>query len=234
MTFGQIKTIIENQLIESYKDGKEFKQSLKEFKEDVLDNKNISKLYSLYTDLSTPQGLSEQDAYEFIKEGVDLIQKTLTKVNLPKGNIKESKNIYKNIDELVYFDGKRIDLNDRLQNKKELIKILTQPKTQIKESVNIPLSSMVKVANQSLNNYVETLDESSKKEFLEIIKEDTKSLKIKFESLKKDATIKLNGLIENESDSDIKSKITETVQRINNEKFDQVAYLKLKQLVESL
>ena len=234
MTFGQIKTIIENQLIESYKDGKEFKQSLKEFREDVLDNKNISKLYSLYTDLSTPQGLSEQDAYEFIKEGVDLIQKTLPKVNLPKGNIKESKNNYKSIDELVYVDGKRIDLNDRLQNKKELVKILTQPKTQIKESVNIPLSSMVKVANQSLNNYVETLDESSKKEFLEIIKEDTKSLKIKFESLKKDATIKLNGLIENESDINVKSKITETVERINNEKFDQVAYLKLKQLVESL
>ena len=104
MTFGQIKTIIENQLIESYKDGKEFKQSLKEFKEDVLDNKNISKLYSLYTDLSTPQGLSEQDAYEFIKEGIDLIQKTLPKVNLPKGNIKESKNNYKSIDELVYVD----------------------------------------------------------------------------------------------------------------------------------
>jgi hypothetical protein len=234
MTFGQIKTIIENQLIESYRDGKEFKQSLKEFKEDVLDNKNISKLYSLYTDLSTPQGLSEQDAYEFIKEGIDLIQKTLPKVNLPKGNIKESKNIYKNIDELVYVDGKRIDLNDRLQNKKELVKILTQPKTQIKESVNIPLSSMVKVANQSLNNYIETLDESSKKELIEIINEDTKSLKIKFESLKKDATIKLNGLIDKEIDSNVKSKITETVERINNEKFDQVAYLKLKQLVESL
>jgi len=234
MTFGQIKTIIENQLIESYKDGKEFKQSLKEFKEDVLDNKNILKLYSLYTDLSTPQGLSEQDAYEFIKEGIDLIQKTLPKVNLPKGNIKESKNNYKSIDELVYVDGKGLDLNSRLQNKKELVKTLTQPKTQIKESVNIPLSSMVKVANQSLNNYIETLDESTKKEFLEIIKEDTKSLKIKFESLKKDATIKLNGLIENESDSNVKSKITETVERINNEKFDQVAYLKLKQLVESL
>jgi hypothetical protein len=234
MTFGQIKTIIENQLIESYTDGKEFKQSLKEFKEDVLNNKNISKLYSLYTDLSTPQGLSEQDAYEFIKEGIDLIQKTLPKVNLPKGNIKESKNNYKSIDELVYVDGKRIDLNDRLQNKKELVKILTQPKNQIKESVNIPLSSMVKVANQSLKNYIETLDESSKKELMEIINEDTKSLKIKFESLKKDATIKLNNLIENESDSDIKSKISETVTKVNNEKFDQVSYLKLKQLVESL
>jgi hypothetical protein len=234
MTFGQIKTIIENQLIESYKDGKEFKQSLKEFKEDVLDNKNILKIYSLYDELSTPQGLSEQDAYEYIREGVDLIQKILPKVNLPKGTIKEGKNNYKDIDGLVYVGGKNIQLNERIDNKKELVKILTQPKTQLKESVNIPLTSMVKIANQNLNSYIENLDESSKKEFMEIIKEDTKSLKIKFESLKKDAEIKLNSLIEKESDINVKNKITETVERIKIEKFDQVSYLKLKQLVESI
>jgi hypothetical protein len=234
MTFGQIKTIIENQLIESYKDGKEFKQSLKEFREDVLDNKNILKIYSLYDELSTPQGLSEQDAYEYIREGVDLIQKLLPKVDLPKGVIKENKNNYKSIDGLVYAEGKNIQLNERIDNKKELVKILTQPKTQLKESVNIPLTSMVKIANQNLNSYIENLDESSKKEFMEIIKEDTKSLKIKFESLKKDAEIKLNSLIEKESDINVKNKITETVERIKIEKFDQVSYLKLKQLVESI
>jgi len=234
MTFGQIKTIIENQLIESYKDGKEFKQSLKEFKEDVLDNKNILKLYSLYDDLSTPQELSEQDAYEFIKEGIELIRTLLPKVKLPKIKISESKNNYREIDELVYINGKTIHMNDRLENKKKLAKVLSQPKKQLKESVNIPISSMIKVANQTLNTYIETLDESSKKEFMEIIKEDTKSLKIKFESLKKDAEIKLNDLIEKESDNNVKNKITETVERIKTEKFDQVAYLKLKQLVESL
>lgn len=234
MTFGEIKTIIENQLIDSYKDGNEFKQSLKEFKEDVLNDKNISKLYSLYNDLSTPQGLSEQEAYEFIKEGVDLIQKIIHKVNLPKLKLKESKNDYKSIDELVYINGRTIYLNNRLENKKQIAKVLMQPKIQIKESINLPLTSMVKVANQNLNNYLETLDETSKKEFLEIINEDTKSLKIKFESLKKDATTKLNFLIEKESDTNIKNKITETVNKINGEKFDQISYLKLKQLVESL
>ena len=234
MTFGEIKTIIENQLIESYKDEKEFKQSLKEFKEDVLNNKNISKLYSIYNDLSTPQGLSEQDAHEFIKEGIELIRNILPKVKLPKSNIKESKNDYKAIDELVYINGRTLYLNDRIENKKQIAKVLMQEKTSIKESINLPLTSMVKVANQNLHNYIETLDESSKKEFFEIIKEDTKSLKIKFESLKKDATIKLNNLIENEIDSEVKTKITETVDKINSEKFDQVSYLKLKQLVESL
>jgi hypothetical protein len=125
-------------------------------------------------------------------------------------------------------------MNDRMENKKKLVKILVQPKKQLKESLNIPISSMIKVANQNLGQYVQNLDESSKKELLDIIKEDTKSLKIKFESLKKDATLKLNNLIETESDNVVKEKISETVDRIKNEKFGQVSYLKLKHLVESL
>ena len=47
MTFGKVKTIIENNLIDSYKNEKEFKKSLREFKHNVLENKNLSKIYVL-------------------------------------------------------------------------------------------------------------------------------------------------------------------------------------------
>jgi len=234
MTFGQIKSIIENQLIESYTDGKEFKKSLQGFKQDVLNNNTISKIYSLYDDLSTPQGLSEQDASEFLNEGISLLQTLITKIKIPKGPITEIKNNYQSIDELVYVTGKNIQLTDRLNNKKQIIKTLTQSKKEIKESVNIPLSSMVKIGNQKINEYLENMDESSKKELFDIIKEDTKSLKMKFQTLKEDASTKLNILIENEKDNEVKSKLTETISKIKSEKFDQMNYLKLKELVESL
>ena len=42
MTFGQIKSIIEKNLLESYKNEKDFKKSLKEFKHNVLNNKTMS------------------------------------------------------------------------------------------------------------------------------------------------------------------------------------------------
>ena len=45
MTFGKIKSIIENNLLESYKDEKEFKKSLKEFKHNVLNNKHMALIY---------------------------------------------------------------------------------------------------------------------------------------------------------------------------------------------
>jgi hypothetical protein len=230
MTFGQIKTYVDNQLLESYSDKKNFKKSLLGFKEDVLENKSIAKLYSLYEELSAPQGLSERDAVEFVNEGINLIQKLIENISLPNEKFGNDNN-YKVIDNLVYNST---SIKERVESKKELVKVLTQEKTKIKESVNIPISSMVKIANQTIKNFIQTLDETSKKELETIISEDTKSLKIKFNSLKDDAAIKLNSLIEKESDQETKSKISETILKIQNEKFDQLSYFKLKKLVESL
>jgi hypothetical protein len=75
MTFGTIKSIIENNLLESYKNEKEFKKSLREFKHNVLSDKSMSKAYALYDQLSSAQGLTEEIAKEYLEEGVNLLQK---------------------------------------------------------------------------------------------------------------------------------------------------------------
>jgi hypothetical protein len=233
MTFGEIKTQIENRLIETYKNQKDFKRTLKEFKFDILNNKNIAKVYSLYDELSSPQGLNENDAYLFITEGISLIQKHLKNVKLPTSSNTKLQNNYKLIDDLVYSDGSTT-LKESFEEKKVLSKTICQQKKQIKESLQIPVSTMIKVANQSLNKFVENLDEATKKEFLEIIKEDTDFLKIKFDTLKSEAKAKLKILLDKEVEIQTKSKITETMDRIQSEKFDYINYVKLRQLVESL
>jgi len=53
MTFGEVKSIIEESLIESYKDPKGFKKVMNEFHQNVLTNKSISMLYALYDDLTS-------------------------------------------------------------------------------------------------------------------------------------------------------------------------------------
>ena len=156
MTFGKIKSIIENDLLESYKNEKEFKQSLKEFRQNVLNNKNMSKLYSLYDQLTTPQGLNESDAKDFLEEGISLIQKLVPSIKTPKTLSENVKNKYSNIDSLVYSD--KLDLMERIQSKKYLIKTLSSSKdVSVKESINIPLKSMVNIANQTINDYLENL-----------------------------------------------------------------------------
>lgn len=232
MTFGKIKSIMENRLVESYKDEKEFKKSLKEFKHNVLSNKTMSKLYSLYDQLSSPQGLSESDAKDFLEEGISLIQKLLVDIKLPKSLTETIENNYTDIDYLVYSN--KLNLLERINSKKNIINVLTTPKNVVKETIQIPLKSMVRIANQTLTNYIENLDESSKKEFIQIMSEDTKVLEEKFETLRENTINKLNSLLENEQEFELRTKLSETINRLKDEKFDQLNFLKLKTLDESI
>jgi hypothetical protein len=232
MTFGKVKSIIENRLIETYTNEVEFKKSLKEFKHNVLNNKTMSKLYSLYDQLSTPQGLNETDAKDFLEEGVSLIQKLLTNVKLPKTLSESVENKYSDIDSLVYTN--KLNLLERVNSKKNIVSVLTSTKEVMKESINIPLKSMVRIANQTLTNYIENLDESSKKEFIQLMSEDTKTLEGKFETIRESAITKLNTLLEKEEEFELKTKLSETIDRLKAEKFDQLNFLKLKTLEESI
>ena len=155
MTFGQIKSIIEKNLLESYKNEKDFKKSLKEFKHNVLNNKTMSKLYSLYDQLSTPQGLSESDSKEFLEEGITLIQKLVSDIKTPMV-LETVENKYSDIDSLVYIN--KLDLLERVNSKKNIIKLISSKNEIVKESINIPIKTMVSIANQTLNNYIENID----------------------------------------------------------------------------
>ena len=232
MTFGKIKSIIENNLLESYKDEKEFKKLLKEFKHNVLNNKTMSKLYSLYDQLSTSQGLNESDAKDFLEEGIGLIQQLLPSIKLPRTLYENVKNKYSDIDALVYTN--KLNLLERVNSKKNITSVLTSKNNIVKESINIPLKSMVSIANQTLNKYIETLDESSKKEFLQLISEDSKSLEDKFETIRESTISKLNVILEKEEEIELKTKLSETIDRLKNEKFDQLNFLKLKNLEQSI
>ncbi len=154
MTFGQIKSLIEKNLLESYKNEADFKKSLREFKHNVLNNKSISKVYNLYDQLSTPQGLTESEAKEFLEEGVNLLQRILPSIKMPKSLEEEVNNNYSDIDTLVYT--KKIGISERIKAKKNIVETLKGNKNSIKESINIPVTSMVKIANQTLRNYIET------------------------------------------------------------------------------
>jgi hypothetical protein len=232
MTFGKIKSIIENNLFESYKDEKEFKKLLKEFKHNVLNNKNMSKLYSLYDQLNTPQGLNESDAKDFLEEGISLIQNLLPNIKLPSAISEKIENKYSDIDTLVYTN--KLNLLERINSKKNITSVLVSKTSVVKESINLPLKSMVSIANQTLSNFVDNLDETTKKEFIQLMSEDTKSLEGKFETIRESAISKLNSILEKEEEFELKTKLSETIDRLKSEKFDQLNFLKLKNLEESI
>ena len=141
MTFGQVKTAIEKNLLESYKNEKDFKKSLREFKANVLNNKSLSKLYAVYDQLSSPQSLNESDANDFLQEGINLITKLLSSVKLPKSYENIMDNDYENIDTLVYTNN--LNIRERIESKRAIINVLKSENKRLQESIKIQVSSMV-------------------------------------------------------------------------------------------
>jgi predicted metal-dependent hydrolase len=232
MTFGKIKSLIEYNILESYKNEHTFKKSIREFKHYVSKDKQFSTLYALYDQLNTPQGLSESEAKDFLSEGINLIQNELKKIKIPKILSESIKNEYENIDTLVYSN--EINISDRLSARKEIMNVLMSNPKKVNEAISLPIKSMVKIANQTLTTYLDNLDESTRKELLSILSEETDVLQNKFEKIKEDAIGKLTNLLENEIDSETKTKIVDTIDKIKKESFNQLNFVRLKNLESTL
>ena len=231
MTFGQIKSIIEKNLLESYSNPADFKKSLREFKHNILENKSYSKLYSLYDDLSSSKGLNEQDAKEYLEEGIGLIRQIIESIKLPINGDKVV-NQYSDLDNLIYLNN--INIQERLSSKKKVLSVLMSKPKVVETVRQIPLKSMVNIANQTIQNYLDSLDENVKKDVFHVIASKNGELEKEFENLRENTIQKLSQLKDNESESDVVKTISETIDKIKSEKFDQVNYVRLKELGESI
>lgn len=243
-TFGELKSKIEKTFVNLY-GKKEFKFFSNQFKTIVLENKDISELYYIYNDLTENKGLSNDLVNDYINESIEYGQiliennsKELNKINSWINAIGLHENIqnsYINIDSLVY-DKSIKNLENILESKKEISKILTTTK-EIKKndnSINLPLKTMVKVANTKLNENMLNLSEDEKKELKEIVKLDKTELKNKIVDLKKLIMDDLNTKLNESVDNDLKSTIQKTIQKIDDSTIDFYNYYKLKNLQEGL
>jgi len=241
MKIGVLKSRVEKLLSESYGKGT-FKEEIKNFNRNVLSNKNISKLFFLYDELSANKGYEQKLAEDFVFESITMFENIINKTDkkdlekLKKWSIGiNSHNQYTDIDNLFYNSGDVLHLENKVRSKKLIVEGLKKtPIVENKETINLPLSSMVKVANKSIEEFVSNLNESEKKELNLFLKEDVSVLVEKFENLKDEAVVKLVVVLESESDESVKSTINETIDNIKTKKFDRLEYFKLKNLVDTL
>ncbi len=240
MKFGILKSKIEETLLESYKT-KTFKEEFKNFKKYVLENKNVSKLFYLYDDLTTNKGLSKDIVDSYINECVTIYENTINKIDTKSlsGLNKwvsntNSKNIYEDIDTL--FSNNVLNITSKIEVRKTISENL-QKEVVVVESTfagNVPFKSMVNIVNSTAKKYIESLNESDKKELMSILTEDEKVLEEKFETLKSEAIGKLNSVIIEEVDVEVKNKVKETMTKLTSESFTKLGYYKLTKLNENL
>ena len=176
--FGQIKSNIESLLTKSY--GKNaFKTNMKSFKSHIIENEKLAEAYFLYDELSKKKGLSKDIVDDYVNECVETIKGILTtesaklkEVNMwvSEGLKTDSDNNYTNIDTVVYSTSIK-NLEKVLECKNTIKKLLgeTEEVTKVTESVNIPLSSMLKIATNTFNREYGDISEEEKKELKNLL-----------------------------------------------------------------
>ena len=120
------------------------------------------------------------------------------------------------------------------QSKKIISETLKKKPNVVKESVNIPLSTMVNVANKTISNYIDSLNESEKAELTKLLSESDDKLESEFNVVKESVIGKLTEMKNSESDKSTQSRIEETLNKVISEKYDKLSYFKLKNLNENI
>jgi hypothetical protein len=237
-TFGNIKTKIENASVELAKKP-EFKKFMYGFQKLVLENKDLSELYFIYDDLSKNKGLPTDIVDDYINESVEYTQFLIEEqkeeleflVEWVDSWTKTNDNNYKEIDNIIYNNSIK-NLESILESKKKIKNtLITENKTEVvKENINLPLSSMVKVANTNLKKKFDGLNESDKKELNDILSLNGEQLKEEFEKTKKIVLDNLKVSINESTDKELKGAIDKTMNKVMEAKCNHYDYYKLKKL----
>ena len=240
--FGEIKSKVEQISVDLF--GKDdFTKFMRGFKSNILENKDLTEMFYIYDDLSSKKGLSKDIATDYVNESVEYCQiliennkSSLNKLTKWVSQYKvDSPNNYKNIDSIVYGNSIR-DLETVLECKKNIIStiISEETKKQIKESVNLPLSTMVKVAEENLKGEMSNLTESEKNELVSISSLSKEELETEFNSLKESVISNLKGSLNESKEDEIKTMIGQTITKISDSKCTHYDLYKLRKLNQGL
>lgn len=233
MKFGELLSKIEQLMVDSYVN-ETVKIEMNNFKKMVLENKSVSSLVYLYHELSKSQGFDKETANLYINESVRQIEKVLPTANLQKisywvQNI-VSENKYQEIDSLVY--GSINNIHESISNRKTLIESLGKIETK-SDSVNLPIETVLNIANKTIGNFIENLDENSKKYLSKVLMTEDSELSKEFSELK-DKTIQALSNITESFDDVTSKKLQETIETVKNEIYSKINYVRLYNLYNNL
>jgi hypothetical protein len=127
-----------------------------------------------------------------------------------------------------------LTIESRIKSKKLISESLTKQPLKEEEVINVPISSMISMANSTISKFVDNLNESEKKEFNRLLSVDDSELNPKYTTIKESVVDKLNTMYNQNHDHSTRKAINETIEKLSTEKYDKLNYYKLKSLYENL
>ena len=201
-----------------------------------MEDKDIAKAFYIYDVLDRKRGMSKEDASSLIDECIrqfeklNLTTKKLTKLNSWVKGVAINENSYKQIDSVLDTDN--ILLESILESKKSLIKKITSSEKKIEMS-NLPLEKVYEVAENTTKNFLMDLSEQELKTLNKYLTLSEGEIQNKYSVISEMTIEKLEEMKE-VSDSETKSKIDETINRIKSDSPNQINLVRLKKLFNTL
>tara|TARA_B100002019_G_C21271377_1_gene602554 strand:- start:968 stop:1696 length:729 start_codon:yes stop_codon:yes gene_type:complete len=241
--FGIVKNKLDNILVESFQDKDEFKKIFHESMSALKTNKTSREFFVIYSQLENKKISDPIKAEEYLNETLDFLkrkkrhlrltklEKTLSKFN--EFHKKSRNTLYENLDILI-FENNALDIEKRIEAKKNVLKCLTETKKEFVTESKIPNSLLINLSTKKFNEKFSNLTESDKKKFKNLFNKDINKLENEMNSLVEEVTGKLDNLISETEDKNLLSKLEETRKKISESKTNKVSFYKIKELNKTL
>ena len=102
-------------------------------------------------------------------------------------------------------------MHKRIKSKKLISETLSKFPVKEKDVVNVPISSMLSMANKTISKHIEELNESDKKELNQLLSVDDTELEPKYSTIKESVVERLNTMYIQNHDHSTRKAINETI-----------------------
>lgn len=239
VTLGKLRQQVYTRLAEQYTNKESFKKTFNTIMSVLNENKDLKKVFNIYTDFENRHISDSEIATEFVTEAVNTIKEYMTenyisgvkKLSTLVGDVVcEQNEVTKHLDVLVHSTGYET-LVERIESKKILVKTLTEEKTVTESIKPVSQSILTSLLTTKFNERYSEMNESELSTFKRYSSLSESEIKNSINGLKTDIKESIDTLKENE---DLKSVISEVENKVDNTSYDLLSLLKLEQLKESL
>lgn len=236
--FGTVKSKVLQKITEAYVKGekKEIKTILKTIKE----NQDFKGLYLFYEHVENKYIEDREDAKLFVNAIVPLLQEKIKSAESISNVLNESlkdtiistNKVYDDLDMLAEQDT-LLNVDKKIFAKLRLIEhLVTKKETEEDESPIIENTALLHTILSNNFNvlYSNTLNEEEKKQLTDILSISDTDLKTNFETLREEVTGKMETMVTEEKNLDLKTKLNESITEASQLPPTKYNYYKLLQL----
>jgi hypothetical protein len=241
--FGIIKSKILSKLTESYSEGN--KDNIKNIIKLIKDNKDFRELYLLYEDMETKYFSDKETAQFYVNElsnslkgRINNVKSICEKIDSVIGDVETThQDLYDTLDYLLQEDS-LMNLEKKVRAKIDLVEHLTKKKeiTETKKDGTIQNENLLfaVLANNFNVLYDKTLSESEKDILKKIVSMSDDELEIKTKELKESITLRIELLINESTEEEIKNKLNKVKDEVLNKDKSRISYYRLVELKNGL